>query len=97
MQEYASLISHAVRTSIAKVKHLGEFFKLNFPNPKFDKYFIDYAVLIYDEMNTLLSVTDFMLSYAGSDKSYEEFDIKILIDDLLKNTYESIFKNEILN
>ncbi len=94
MQEYASLISHAVRTSIAKVKHLGEFFKLNFPNPKFDKYFIDYAILIYDEMNTLLSVTDFMLSYAGSDKSYEEFDIKILIDDLLKNTYESIFKNE---
>lgn len=94
MQEYASLISHAVRTSIAKVKHLGEFFKLNFPNPKFDKYFIDYAILIYDEMNTLLSVTDFMLSYAGSDKSYEEFDIKILIDDLLKNTYETIFKSE---
>jgi signal transduction histidine kinase len=94
MQEYASLISHAVRTSIAKVKHLGEFFKLNFPNPKYDKYFFDYAVLIYDEMNTLLSVTDFMLSYASTDKSYEEFDIKILIDDLLKNRYETIFKNE---
>ncbi len=25
MQEFASLITHAVRTSIAKVKHLGEF------------------------------------------------------------------------
>jgi signal transduction histidine kinase len=94
MQEYASLISHAVRTSIAKVKHLGEFFKLNFPNPKYDKHFFNYAVLIYDEMNTLLSVTDFMLSYASTDKSYEEFNIKILIDDLLKNTYETIFKNE---
>lgn len=94
MQEYASLISHAVRTSIAKVKHLGEFFKLNFPNPKYDKYFLDYAVLIYDEMNTLLSVTDFMLSYASTDKSYEEFNIKTLIDELLKNTYETIFKSE---
>jgi signal transduction histidine kinase len=94
MQEYASLISHAVRTSIAKVKHLGEFFKLNFPNPKYDKYFLDYAILIYDEMNTLLSVTDFMLSYASADKSYEEFNIKTLIDELLKNTYEAIFKSE---
>lgn len=94
MQEYASLVSHAVRTSIAKVKHLGEFFKLNFPNPKFDKYFVEYAIIIYDEMNTLLSVTDFMLSYASADKSYEEFDIKILIDDLLKNRYETIFRNE---
>ena len=94
MQEYASLISHAVRTSIAKVKHLGEFFKLNFPNPKYDKYFFDYAILIYDEMNTLLSVTNFMLSYASTDKSYEEFDIKVLIDDLLKNTYETIFQND---
>lgn len=94
MQEYASLISHAVRTSIAKVKHLGEFFKLNFPNPKFDSYFKNYAVLIHEEMNTLLKVTDFMLSYASSDKNYEDFNIKTLITDLLTNSYEAIFINE---
>lgn len=94
MQEYASLISHAVRTSIAKVKHLGEFFKLNFPNAKLDNHFKNYAVLIYDEMNTLLKVTDFMLSYASSDKNYEDFNIKTLITDLLTSSYQTIFENE---
>jgi signal transduction histidine kinase len=97
MQEYASLIAHAVRTSIAKVKHLGEFIKINFPNPKFDSFFKQYAGLIYDEMNTLLSVTDFMLSYASADKNYEEFNIKDLIKDLLENSYSTIFNSEGIN
>lgn len=94
MQEFASLIAHAVRTSIAKVKHLGEFFKLNYPNPAFNEYYPLYANSIYDEMNNLIAVTDFMLSYASADKSYEEFNIKELITNLLQNTYEKIFLNE---
>lgn len=95
MQEFASLITHAVRTSIAKVKHLGEFFKLNYPNPKFDKYFKEYAVMIYNEMDTLLSVTDFMLSFANVDESsFEEFNISKLIIDLLNNQYNSVFRKE---
>ncbi|MFP3632441.1 hypothetical protein SB776_38195, partial [Burkholderia sp. SIMBA_045] len=52
MQEYASMITHAVRTSIAKVKHLAEFIKDTYPNAAFDKYYIQYATLIYNEMNT---------------------------------------------
>ena len=95
MQEFASLITHAVRTSIAKVKHLGEFFKLNYPNPKFDKFFKEYAVMIYDEMDTLLSVTDFMLSFANVDEnSFEEFNVKSLISDLLEVQYSSVFRKE---
>ncbi|BAU55504.1 sensor histidine kinase [Mucilaginibacter gotjawali] len=94
MQEYASLIAHAVRTSIAKVKHLGEFFKRNYPNPKFEQIFIKYAGLIYDEMNTLVVVTDFMLSYASSDKYYEEFNVKSLITDLLEDSYKEVFQRE---
>ncbi|MFN8263251.1 MAG: sensor histidine kinase [Chitinophagales bacterium] len=94
MQEYASLISHAVRTSIAKVKHLGEFFKLNFPDKKFELFYKEYAIQIYDEMNTLLAVTDFMLSYANADRNYEEFNIKELIRDLLINSYSKIFEKE---
>ncbi len=95
MQEFASLITHAVRTSIAKVKHLGEFFKLNYPNPSYDKYFRQYAVLIYNEMETLLSVTDFMLSFANVDvNSYEEFNVSTLISELLLKQYKDVFKKE---
>jgi len=94
MQEYASLIAHAVRTSIAKVKHLGEFFKLNYPDPKYETYFIKYAGMIYDEMNTLVVVTDFMLSYASSDKHYEEFNVKSLLTDLLEESYKDVLKRE---
>ncbi len=94
MQEYASLVAHAVRTSIAKVKHLGEFLKLNFPNPQFDDFFKLYATQIYDEMNTLISVTDFMLSYASVDENFEEFNVKSLVRDLLENQYQSVFNSE---
>jgi signal transduction histidine kinase len=94
MQEYASMIAHAVRTSIAKVKHLGEFIKDNYPNPKFERYYSMYAKSIYDEMNTLISVTDFMLSFANIDESIEEFNISELITDLLKNQYDVLFNNE---
>lgn len=95
MQEFASLITHAVRTSIAKVKHLGEFFKLNYPNKDLEKYFKQYAVIIYNEMETLLSVTDFMLSFANVDSdSFEEFNVSDLITELLKKQYHDVFKKE---
>lgn len=94
MQEYASMIAHAVRTSIAKVKHLGEFIKENYPNPKFDRYYSMYAVSIYNEMNTLISVTDFMLSFANIDGSFEEFDVAELVTSLLSNQYENLFSSE---
>lgn len=94
MQEYASMMAHAVRTSIAKVKHLAEFIKDNYPNPKFDKFYRLYAISIYNEMNTLISVTDFMLSFANIDESFEEFNISELISDLLINQYEGLFTAE---
>jgi signal transduction histidine kinase len=94
MQEFASMIAHAVRTSIAKVKHLGEFFKLNFPNKEFEEFYPVYATQISDEMNTLLKVTEFMLSYASADKHYEDFNVKDLLNELLTKAYDTIFKNE---
>lgn len=94
MQEYASMIAHAVRTSIAKVKHFAEFIQENYPNPNFNNYYKLYATSIYNEMNTLISVTDFMLNFASSDSSYEEFNVSVLIKDLLQNQYETIFSNE---
>lgn len=94
MQEFASMIAHAVRTSVAKVKHLGEFFKLNYPKKEFENFYVLYAGQIYDEMNTLLKVTDFMLSFASADKHYEEFNVRDLLNELLTKAYEVVFINE---
>lgn len=94
LQDYASNISHAIRTSLGKIKRMAEFLKLNFPNEKYDDYFKQYASLIYDEMATLLKVTDFMLSYASSDIDFEEFSVKELIENLLTHTYAQTFKAE---
>lgn len=94
LQEFASMIAHAVRTSIAKVKHLGEFFKLNFPKKEFERFYLLYATQIYDEMNTLLKVTDFMLSFASVDKHYEDFNVRELLSELLTQSYETLFRNE---
>ena len=94
LQDYASNISHAIRTSLGKIKRMAEFFKLNFPNEKYNVYFKQYADLIYDEMGTLLKVTDFMLSYASSDLDFEDFSVKELIENLLVNTYSQTFKAE---
>jgi len=94
LQDYASNISHAIRTSLGKIKRMAEFFKLNYPDPKQEFYFKQYAHLIYDEMATLLKVTDFMLSYASADIDFEDFSVKELIENLLTNTYAQTFKSE---
>ncbi|MFM9838365.1 MAG: sensor histidine kinase [Cyclobacteriaceae bacterium] len=94
LQDYASNISHAIRTSLGKIKRMAEFFKINFPNPKFDKIFVQYASLINEEMNILIKVTDFMLSYASSEIDFEDFSVKEMLEDLLLKSYSETFKNE---
>jgi len=94
LQDYASNISHAIRTSLGKIKRMAEFFKINFPNPKFDEVFIQYATLINEEMNTLIKVTDFMLSYASSEVDFEDFSVKEMLEDLLLRSYDEAFKRE---
>lgn len=94
LQDYAVHISHAVRTSLGKVKRMAEFFKTNFPNSKFDHLFKDYSLLIYEEMERLNQVIDFMLSYAGSNVDFEDFNVRDLVEDLLLRSYNSIFEHE---
>ncbi len=46
-------------------------------------------------METLLSVTDFMLSFANIDEeSYEEFNVSELVTSLLEEQYRDVFKKE---
>lgn len=97
LQDYAIHISHAVRTSLGKIRRMAEFFKKNFPNAKLDNLFKEYATQIYKEMETLTKVIDFMLSYAGSNLDFEDFSVKALIEDLLCNSYKRLFEDEGIN
>jgi signal transduction histidine kinase len=96
LQDYALEISHVVRTSLARVIHLAEFFKTEFPNEQYNHVFEKYAVTIYNEMITLGRAVDFMLSYAGSNTDFTEINLKELIENLFLNVYHPIFeKNKI--
>lgn len=93
LQDYAANIAHAVRTSLGKVKDMAEFFSMNYPNPNLEVYFKTYATDIYDEMETLNKVIDYMLSYAGSNVAFEDLEIKSLVQNLFRQ-YETQFKKE---
>ena len=93
LQDYAANISHAVRTSLGRIKDMANFFNSRYPNNELEDIFKLYAIEIYKEMNILKKVVDYMLNYAGSNIPFDDFDIKILIEDLFKG-YQIYFENE---
>lgn len=93
LQDYAANMSHAVRTSLGKIKDKAEFFKLHYPNSELEEFFKLYAVEIYVEMTVLNKVINFMLSYAGSNIPFDDFDVKKLIENLFAE-YQFRFRNE---
>lgn len=93
LQDYAVMLAHAVRTTVGQVLQMAEFFADRFPNPKYDEVFKDYANQIYADMLTLNRVTDFMLSYAGSNLEFEELNLKMLIEGLFR-VYRLEFEKE---
>jgi len=97
LQDYAVHISHAVRTSLGKVKRMAEFFKDKFPEARYNDLFKEYAISIFDEMNNLNRVIDFMLSYAGSNIDMQDFNVKDLLHNLLEKAYKPMFTSEGIN
>lgn len=93
LQDYAVMLAHAVRTTVGQVLQMAEFFADRFPNPKHDEVFKDYAKQIYEDMLTLNRVTDFMLSYAGSNLEFEDLNLKMLIEGLFR-VYRLEFEKE---
>jgi len=93
LQDYAVMLAHAVRTTVGQVLQMAEFFADRFPNPKHDEIFKDYAKQIYEDMVTLNRVTDFMLSYAGSNLDFEDLNLKMLIEGLFR-IYRLEFEKE---
>jgi signal transduction histidine kinase len=93
LQDYAANMSHAVRTSLGKIKDKAEFFKDHYPNGALEALFKLYATEIYEEMNILNKVINYMLSYAGSTVVFDDFDVKKLIENLFAE-YQLRFDNE---
>ncbi|MEN9610071.1 MAG: hypothetical protein RLZZ628_885 [Bacteroidota bacterium] len=94
IQDYAANVAHAVRTTLSGIKDYAYFFKNHFPNPDYNKLFLEYAIAIYTEMLKLEKAIDFMLSYAQSNNAPEDFNLKQLIIDLLSNFYKLRFDKE---
>jgi signal transduction histidine kinase len=84
LQDYAITVAHAVRTSVGKILRMAEFFNDRYPDPKYEQQFKINSQTIYNEMLTLNKVTDFMLSYAGSNLDFQELNIQELIASLFQ-------------
>jgi len=93
LQDYSVEISHVVRTALYKISGAASFIYRRLPNPDLDASFKRYAKEIYDEMQNLGSMVDFLLSYAKSNIDFVELDIKALIEKLFKQ-FKHIFDKE---
>ncbi len=93
LQDYAANMSHAVRTSLGRIKDKAEFFKIYYPEPSLEEFFKLYSSEIYEDMMTLNKVISYMLSYAGSNIPFEDLDVKKLIEGLFYD-YNLRFENE---
>lgn len=83
LQEYAIQVTHAVRTSLSRIKGDAQFFNDYYPNPDDEELFKQYAKEIYDEMLVLDKVIDYMLGYTKSNLAFEEMDTQKLLKDIL--------------
>lgn len=93
MQEYAVHITHAVRTTLNKIRDKVEYFNLFFPDPAEDSIFIKYAHDMYDEFKTLNKVIDYMLSYSQANLLLEEVDFSSTVQEIFAS-YSSIFAEQ---
>lgn len=93
LQEYAIHITHAVRTSLNKIKRKADFFKEFYPDPEEEKFFLLYAKEISEEMEILDKVINYMLSYSQSNFSFQDIDLQKLIADIIQN-YRTKFDYE---
>lgn len=95
LQEYAIHITHAVRTTLNKIRDRVEYFKMYFPDPSEEDIFKMYAQEMYDEFVNANKVIDYMLSYSQSNIQPETVQLDDTIREIF-NEYKNLFKsNEI--
>lgn len=90
LQEYAIHITHAVRTTLNKIRDRVEYFNLFFPEPSEEEIFKRYAKEMFIEFRNANKVIDYMLSYSQSNLQPED----ISLDDTIREIfleYDPIF------
>ena len=92
LKDYSLHLSHAVKTTLGKVKDMVEFFKIEYPNPKYNDIFIRYSFRIHNELEKLRKVVKFMLSYAASTiDDIEDFEVGKLVQEIFNTEYQHVF------
>ena len=92
LQEYAIHITHAVRTTLNKIRDRVEYFKNFFPDPNEDDLFLEYSKEMYDEFMILNRVIDYMLSYSQSNLHPEDIDLSVTLTEVLTG-YNDLLKS----
>ena len=82
LQEYAIHITHAVRTTLNKIRDRVEYFNLFYPDPTEEDIFKRYAKEMYVEFLNVNKVIDYMLSYSQSNIQPEDIELDKTIKEI---------------
>ncbi|MBN2285107.1 MAG: ATP-binding protein [Tissierellales bacterium] len=93
LQEFASLLAHAVNTKIAKIRDKAKFFFDRFPDEQLNDIFKGYANDFYHQMVSLNKAVEFALSFSKSNLEPSEIEIKELIENVFEQ-YQFQFDQE---
>ena len=90
LQEYAIHITHAVRTTLNKIRDRVEYFNAFFPDPAENDIFKRYAKEMYKEFLNVNKVIDYMLSYSQSNLHPEDVELDEIIKEIFME-YNPLF------
>jgi len=90
LQEYAIHITHAVRTTLNKIRDRVEYFNLFFPDPNDQEIFERYAKEMFIEFKNVNKVIDYMLSYSQANIQPEDIQLNDTIREIFVE-YQPIF------
>lgn len=95
LQEYAIHITHAVRTTLNKIRDRVEYFNLFFPDSDEQDIFERYAKEMYVEFVNVNKVIDYMLSYSQSNIQPEDINLNDTIDEIFAEYLNLFVSNNI--
>ncbi len=90
LQEYAIHVTHAVRTTLNKIRDRIEYFYMFFPDPSEEEIFKNYAHAMHNEFIAMNKVIDYMLSYSKSNLHPEDIELVATINEVF-DSYKSQF------
>lgn len=95
LQEYAIHITHAVRTTLNKIRDRVEYFNLFYPDPSDEDIFKRYAKEMYVEFVNVNKVIDYMLSYSQSNLQPEDIELDVTIREIFSEYAPILTTNDI--